>query len=155
MEKDSIHAKGELEVTLFDENMNVKQHFTTHNVVTSFGRNILASTFLGDGAFARPTMMKIGTGTTGASYTDNALGSVLATATLDANPDNASLFGVRSANSITYSATFNPGNGTGAVTEAGLFSATNNGTIFNRTVFNVVNKAAGDTLTITWTVTIN
>jgi hypothetical protein len=46
-------------------------------------------------------------------------------------------------------ATFGPGVDTGAITEAGLFSASSSGTMFARQVFSVVNKGAGDTFILT------
>ena len=60
---------------------------------------------------------------------------------------------------ITYSSTFAPGNGTGAITEAGIFNALT-GTapavdMLCRTTFSTINKGANDTLSISWTVTIN
>jgi len=51
--------------------------------------------------------------------------------------------------------TFGAGVGTGAVTEAGIFNASSAGTMLCRTTFSVINKAAADTLGITWTVTVN
>jgi hypothetical protein len=56
---------------------------------------------------------------------------------------------------VTYTATFNPGVATGAITEAAVLNASTGGTMLNRSTFPVVNKAAGDTMTITWTVTLS
>jgi hypothetical protein len=56
---------------------------------------------------------------------------------------------------VTYVATFPAGTGTGAVTEAGIFNASSSGTMLCRTVFPVVNKQSGDSMTITWTVTVS
>jgi hypothetical protein len=53
-----------------------------------------------------------------------------------------------------YSASFGAGVGTGALTEAGIFNASSAGTLLCRTVFSVINKAANDTMSITWTVTL-
>ena len=39
--------------------------------------------------------------------------------------------------------------------EAGLLNASSSGTLLCRTVFSVINKASGDTLGITWTVTVS
>jgi hypothetical protein len=52
--------------------------------------------------------------------------------------------------SITYAATFAPGEATGALAEAGIFNASTGGTMLCRTTFPVVNKQAADTLQITW-----
>jgi hypothetical protein len=60
-----------------------------------------------------------------------------------------------STNTITYVATFPAGTGTGGVTEAGIFNASSAGTLLCRTVFPVVNKQSGDSMTITWTVTVS
>jgi hypothetical protein len=52
-----------------------------------------------------------------------------------------------STNTITYVATFPAGTGTGGVTEAGIFNASSAGTLLCRTVFPVVNKQSGDSMT--------
>jgi hypothetical protein len=59
-----------------------------------------------------------------------------------------------SSNTITYVASFEAGDATGAVTEAGLFNASSGGTMLCRTVFSVVNKGAQDILNITWVITL-
>ena len=59
-----------------------------------------------------------------------------------------------SANTIAYVSSFEAGEGTGAVTEAGIFNAASSGTMLCRTVFAVVNKGADDTMSITWTITL-
>jgi len=56
---------------------------------------------------------------------------------------------------FTYVATFGAGTGTGAVTEAGLFNAASGGTMLCRTVFPVVNKQSGDSMTVSWVVTVS
>ena len=45
--------------------------------------------------------------------------------------------------------------GTGAVTEAGIFNAGSGGTMLCRTTFPAVNKASGDSIAITWVVTVS
>lgn len=62
--------------------------------------------------------------------------------------------GTPSGNSVTYTTTLNPGVGTGALQEAGIFNASSAGTMLARTTFAVINKGAGDTLTINWTVSL-
>ena len=59
------------------------------------------------------------------------------------------------ANAVAYVASFEAGDATGAVTEAGIFNAASSGTMLCRTKFNVVNKAADDTMTVTWTITLS
>ena len=50
---------------------------------------------------------------------------------------------------------FEAGDATGAVTEAGIFNAASGGDMLCRTVFSVVNKAADDTMSVTWTITLS
>jgi hypothetical protein len=91
--------------------------------------------------------MAIGTGTTAAAAGQTTL-------TTEANRQALTSTNVSGA-AVTYSATFGAGNGTGAITEAGLFNASSGGTMLCRTVFSVINKGAADTLTVSWTVTVS
>ena len=54
-----------------------------------------------------------------------------------------------------YVSAFEAGDATGAVTEAGIFNAASGGDMLCRTVFSVVNKAADDTMSVTWTITLS
>jgi len=91
--------------------------------------------------------LAVGTGSTSPAAGDTALGSELARQTLTST--------TVSSNEVTYIATFAPGTGTGAITEAGLFNDSSAGDMLCRTTFAVVNKAAADSMTITWVVTVS
>jgi hypothetical protein len=54
-----------------------------------------------------------------------------------------------------FEATFNPGEATGAITEAGVLNASSDGTLLDRVVFAVINKGADDTLTQRFTFTMS
>jgi len=56
---------------------------------------------------------------------------------------------------IVYVSSFEAGDATGAVTEAGIFNAATGGDMLCRTTFPVVNKQSDDTLAITWTLTLS
>lgn len=56
---------------------------------------------------------------------------------------------------MTFTATFNAGEATGAITEAGVFNAAAAGIMLDRVVFPVVNKGADDTLTAVFTFTLS
>jgi hypothetical protein len=60
-----------------------------------------------------------------------------------------------STNIVTAVASFIAGTGTGAVTEAGIFNAGVAGTMLCHTTFPVVNKEAGDSIAITWAITVS
>jgi hypothetical protein len=90
--------------------------------------------------------MAVGTSNTAATTSQTALGTEIGRVALDSTS--------RSTNTITYVATFPAGTGTGALTEAGILNASSSGDLLCRTVFGVVTKAAGDTVVITWNVTV-
>jgi len=91
--------------------------------------------------------MAIGTGTSSPADGDTTLGTQTGRVALSG--------ALQENNSITYTATFPAGTGTGAITEAGILNALSGGTMLCRTVFPVVNKQAGDTIAVTWKVTVN
>jgi hypothetical protein len=91
--------------------------------------------------------MAIGTNSTAAAAGNTALG---------AEADRNGLAStVVSGATVTYTATFGAGEGTGAITEAALLNASSGGTMLCRTVFAVVNKGSQDSMTITWSVTVS
>ena len=146
MINDSIKLTGELKLTLTRPDGHVKHEVIVPNLVVTTGKNYIASR-MKDASATAMSHMAIGTGSTAAAAGNTALGSeagrVALTSTTVSNSD------------VAYVATFPAGTGTGAITEAGLFNASSSGTLLCRTVFSVINKAAADTLGITWTVTVN
>jgi hypothetical protein len=56
---------------------------------------------------------------------------------------------------FTLSTTLATGEATGALTEAGVFNADTAGTMFDRVVFDVVNKGADDSIDMTFTFTLS
>jgi len=63
--------------------------------------------------------------------------------------------GIATSTAIKYECTWAATDGTGAITEAGIFNASTAGDMFARTKFAVVNKGADDTMSITWTITVS
>lgn len=115
-------------------------------MVVTDGKEFVASR-MKDTTKAAMSHMAIGTGSTAAAAGNSALGS-------EANRQSLTSTSVSGA-VVTYVATFGPGNGTGAITEAGLFNASSSGDMLCRTVFAVVNKGSSDSMTITWSVTVS
>jgi predicted sugar kinase len=144
MFQDQIKATGALKIEVRDAEGNLKQIQEVKNLVVTAGLNLIAARMSGTPTL--PTHMGLGAGTVAAALADTALGSQLARVALTSTTVNG--------NQITYTATFNAGVATGAVTEAGVFTAASAGTMLCRTVFPVINKQAGDTITVTWVVTI-
>lgn len=91
--------------------------------------------------------MAVGSGTTTQVAADSDLESQLARVVL--GTENLSL------PSLTYSANFGPGVGTGAITEAGIFNeADSSADMLCRTTFPVINKGVSDALEVQWIITI-
>lgn len=141
-----INAIGKLRIVVTDATGNTKEDITVNNMVVTTGKNFIASRCAGTTP-AVMSHMSIGSSTAAAVAADTKLGTELGRAALTST--------TVSDNTVTYTATFNPGVGTGAVTEAGIFNAATAGSMLCRTVFAVINKAAADTMTISWNVTIS
>lgn len=145
---ETLKASGALRVVLTDANGNVKEDVQLKNLVVNTGLNFIVSRMKDTTATAM-SHMELGTGTTAAAAADTALGAAIS------GSRQALTSTTVSSNTITYVASFGAGTGTGAVTEAGIFNASSAGTMLCRTVFPVVNKQAGDSMTVTWTVTVS
>jgi len=103
---------------------------------------------LSDQGEAQASHMGIGSGT-GQGIGDNALATQLTRQALDnATPSH-------SAAVVTYHRTFAAGEGTGTVTEAGVFNDASAGTmlLYNDSISFA--KGAGDSLELTWTLTVS
>lgn len=145
---ESLKANGELRVVLTGSDGQVKEDVLLKNLVVDTGLNFIVKR-MKDATADVMSHMSLGTGTTAAAAADTTLQTEI----------NGSRVGLTSttvtANQITYIASFAAGVGTGAVTEAGIFNASSGGTMLCRTVFPVVNKQSGDSMTVTWTVTVS
>jgi len=144
--KDESRALGKLTIEVKDKDGNLKQKQEVKNLVVDTGLDYIASR-MKDATATAMSHMAIGTGSTAAAAGNTALGSEAARQALTSTTVTS--------NAVAYVASFAAGTGTGAITEAGILNASSGGTLLCRTVFSVVNKAASDSMTITWTVTIS
>ena len=146
MINDNLKLRGDVAIVVKDKDGKVKDSREIHNLVVSAGLEYICSRMAGTSASVM-SHMAVGSGTTAASAGQTDLVSILgAREALDSTS--------ASSNTITYTSSFEAGEGTGAVTEAGIFNALSSGTMLCRTVFAVVNKDADDTMSITWTITL-
>ena len=144
---DQIKLSGNLDIVVRDSNGEVKEKRQEKNLVVTAGLGFIASRMKDttDGAMSH---MAVGSGTTAAAAGQTDLVSILGSREA---LDSTSVSGAV----VTYVSSFEAGEGTGAITEAGIFNASSGGTMLCRTVFSAVNKAADDTMTITWTITLS
>lgn len=140
--------KGHINLKLFDKDGKLKSEVDKDNVVVTAGKNFLA-TWLAATSQANPFMnyVALGTGTTAAQASDTALETEIGTRVAGTISSATSTW--------TNQATFGPGVSTGAITEAGIFSANVAGTMLARQTFSVQNKLAGDSIVFTWNITIS
>ena len=147
MINENLKLSGQLGIVLRDKDGNIKEERTEKNLVVTTGLNYIASR-MKDATADVMTHMALGSGTTNAAASQTDLVTLLGSReALDSTTVTN--------NAVAYVASFEAGDATGAVTEAGIFNAASSGTMLCRTKFNVVNKAADDTMTVTWTITLS
>lgn len=145
---EQLKLTGHISLKLFGPEGELKETREIKNVVVTVGKNFLANWLTG--ATQADYFMRylaLGTGTNAASASDTALQTELSTRVAGALTNSTNVW----QNQVTFGA----GVDTGAITEAGIFSAPSVGTMFARQVFAVVNKASGDSLQLTWQVTFS
>lgn len=150
---------------MFDKVFNIKGHWTMQltgpdgqvkdqkagqNVVTTVGKEFLAS-YMYSGAVAAATFtmkyVAIGSDATAEAVGNTALGTELARSTGTVSYISGQIYQVK--------ATFAAGVGTGSIVEYGLFSSNTAGTMFARDTETAIAKGASDTLTVTAQFTVS
>ena len=143
---DKIGARENVEIILRGPDGEIKQHEHVENLITTAGRNAIVERLDSSPSTAQPSHMAIGTGTNAPAAGDTTLQTEIDRNALTSN--------VAAANVLTMIADWAAGDGTGAITEAGVLNAASSGTLYSRATFSVVNKGSSDTLQITWTYTL-
>lgn len=144
---DALKVRGNLKIEHFDETNHLKDQRDLKNLVVAVGKDYIANR-MSSNVSVIMSDMAVGGGNVAPTTSDTLLVGEIARVNLDSTTVTN--------NVLVYAATFPAGTGTGSITEAGIFNAAsaNAGTMLCRTRFDVVNKAAGDTIVITWNVTI-
>lgn len=145
-----MKISGEVTIILRGPDGRVKEREKTTNLVVTAGRNHIADQ-MAEQDQAAMSHMAIGTGTTAVDATDTALETELDRNALTSTTQGSGA----DAHKVTYVGDWAAGDGTGAITEAGIFNSASAGTMLCRSVFAVKNKGAGDTLTLSWVLTIS
>jgi len=150
MNGNSLELSGRYFVKLYGPDGALKHASHGHNVVTTVGKEFLAS-FLYSAAVGASTFtakyIAIGTGGSSESASDTGMGTEASRTTGTVSYLSGQIFQV--------TATFAAGAGTGAITEYGLFSSSTGGTLVSRDTESAINKGAGDTLTVVYQMTIS
>ena len=146
--KGNIKISGRIDLKLIGPDGRVKAGRSIDNLIVTAGKNALAL-WLTQATQADYFMryITLGTGSTAVQASDTTMDVENATRIAGALSS--------SSNQLTVQATIPAGNATGAIVEAGLFSAVTSGTMFARQTFAVINKGSGDSLEITWRITLS
>ena len=147
---ENLKLSGQLNIVLKDKAGNIKEEREEKNLVVNTGLAYIASR-MKDTTKGAMSHMALGSGTTAAAATQTDLVTILGSREA---LDSTTIAGTNN-EKIVYVSSFEAGDGTGAVTEAGIFNAATSGDMLCRTVFSVVNKAADDTMSVTWTITLS
>lgn len=150
MKSDAVTLKGKYFVTLYGPGGEVKEQAETENVVTSVGKEWLAS-FLSSAAAAAATNTAkyavIGTDSTAEAVGNTALGTEASRHTGTVSYVSNAIFQV--------TATFAAGSGTGDIVEYGVYTSSTGGTLISRATKSAIAKAASDTLTVVFQLTLS
>lgn len=144
---DQVNLVANLRLELRGPDGGLKDVRVVHNTVPTNGKTHYADQLQGTPAQAKMGWMEVGTGTPSATL----LGAYISGSRTALTSNTAS------GAVVTYVCTFAAGVGTGAITECGLFNVVTQNTVTMglSASFSVVNKAAGDSLTMTWTLTLS
>ena len=117
------------------------------NLIPTVGKAYVAQMIAND-ATTPMSHMAIGSSATAPTIADTTLNAELGRVALTSTTS--------STNTVIYVANFGAGVGTGTLNEAGLFNAGAAGTMLAHTLFAAaIPKAAGDSVALTWTVTVS
>ena len=150
MIKENLKLSGQLNIVLKDKAGNIKDKREGKNLVVNKGLEYITSR-MKDASKSVMSHMGLGSGTTAAAASQTDLVTLLGSREA---LDSTTISGSNN-EKVVYVSAFEAGDATGAVTEAGIFNAASGGDMLCRTVFSVVNKAADDTMSVTWTITLS
>lgn len=146
----SMRMKGEYFIKLYGPNGELKDERQGFNVITTAGKDFLAS-FLQSATAAAATFtckyMAIGSDSTGEDAANTALGTELARHTGTVSYISGAVYRV--------TATFATGVGTGDIYEYGILSSSTGGTLLSRDTESGIAKGANDTLVVIANITFS
>lgn len=147
MFNETLKLRGNLDIVVYDEQKQVKDHRKVKNLVVASGKNYIASRMESNTAVIM-SHMALGSGNIAPVTSDTTLSGEIDRIVLDSTTITN--------NTLTYVCTFPAGNATGTLAEAGIFNnpTANTGAMLCRTNFNEVNKGASDIIVITWNVVV-
>lgn len=155
---EGLALRGNVDIVLYNEAGAVKDERHIDNLIVDAGVEGVASRIAPHDGSVNPTaaynFIALGTGSTAVAAGDTALAAELPTGANYARLQDATAQYSASTKKLVLSVTFAPGQATGTLRESGIFNAAAGGNMFARQTFTEITKASGDTLTVTWTITL-
>lgn len=155
----SAWVNGHITLTAYDNEGNIFAYQQTDNLINDVGLDCIADQMFPDidlctGVDAEFAHIQIGTGTTSPVAGDTDIETGACGKVLDATVTATSAVGGEF--TATVDAPFDGGTCAGAITEAGVFNSITNATgeMLARSTFGAVNISAGDTLTVSYDITV-
>ena len=149
MLNDTLKLKGRVGIVVKDKNGNVKETRNVNNLVVTDGLNFIARRMHGTSA---NVMSHIAVGT-GSGQATAAGRTTLITETHREELDSG-FPATPTGTSITYKASLEANDVTGALTEAGIFNASSGGDMLCRVEFGTVTLTSTDSIVIDWTISL-
>jgi len=154
--KQGSNLKGFIKIDHFDNAGNLIESVVTPNALTNTGFAEVAGLFCGDQAASHTAFdyIAVGTGTTAATATDTQLETEETENSLGRSAGTGTRVTTTVANDTCQIVKSFSVTGSVAVTESGVLNAGAAGILLCRQTFSAINVADGDTLQITWKVTV-
>jgi len=142
---DNTKFKGTVQIKHWDSEGKLLLDEEYQNLVVTTGLEWIAGR-LSNSPPSYMNYIAVGTGSTTPAAGQTALVTEVARQAITVTGGSAS------GATIIYSTSFGAGVGTGALQEAGIFQSSSGSTMLSRVTFATINKAAGDTVSIVWTI---
>jgi hypothetical protein len=155
---EALGLKGSVVMMLYDESGHVKDERRFDNLIVNTGIQGVAYLIAPHDGTVAPSApfnyIALGSGSTAVSAEQTALVAEFSPGAGYARVQDTVAQFSASTNKLVLSATFPPDQATGNVRESGIFNAATGGDMLSRQTFAEIQKAAGDTLTVTWTISL-
>lgn len=158
MYQNFVNLKGKINLKVFDSFGRLKEEEDINNVIVNVGKAVVAGRILDDvtSAQAQPfDYIALGTSNTAAAATQTVLGAEITTGGGERSAASGTrvLTNVASdtaqlVNTFNFTSTF-------AIVESGIFNDANSGDMLARQTFTAKNVNNGDSLQVTWKVTVS
>jgi len=154
-----LRMSGKVDMVLLHPDGTTEQRHLDNLIVDSGLQGVASRIAPHDGSInpsSAYNFIALGTSSNPVSADQTSLVSELPfSATYSRHQDTVATFVSTGPKQLVLSVTFSPGEATGAISESGIFDSSTGGDMLARQAFSTINKGEGDTLTITWTITLS